>query len=137
MKLYKFFPVCMCVAALFVPVRPAAEASTIAYTYDPAGRLVAADYGAGKSASYAYDNAGNLIFSSQPSPGLLVSRSSASQINLVWPAAPGGFVLEGSPTLGADAVWTSVGATLTSSGNFWTATISIVGSVQFYRLHKP
>jgi hypothetical protein len=111
--------------------------SAITYTYDPAGRIVAAGYGANKSASYAYDNAGNLKVLSQPAPGLLVSRPSASQINLFWPAAPGGFVLEESPTLGADAVWTSAGATLTLSGNLWTATIPITGSVQFYRLRQP
>jgi len=36
-------------------------ARTIAYTYDAAGRLVAADYGNGRRVTYAYDNAGNLL----------------------------------------------------------------------------
>ena len=39
----------------------AASASNVTYTYDPAGRLVAADHGAGKTISYAYDHAGKLL----------------------------------------------------------------------------
>ena len=34
---------------------------TITYSYDPAGRLVRADYGDGVAVSYTYDAAGNLL----------------------------------------------------------------------------
>jgi YD repeat-containing protein len=110
--------------------------STIAYTYDAAGRIVAADYGAGKSTSYAYDNAGNLIVSSQPSPGLLVSRPSASQIALFWPAAPAGFVLYSSGTLGADAQWNMSGAIPFPTGDFNVVTQALGPANTFYRLQK-
>jgi YD repeat-containing protein len=39
----------------------AAHSRTISYTYDGAGRLVQADYGAGWSVTYGYDDAGNLL----------------------------------------------------------------------------
>jgi len=111
-------------------------ASTIVYTYDPAGRIVAADYGAGKSTSYAYDNAGNLIVSSQPSPGLLVSRPSASQINLFWPAAPAGFVLYSSGYLGAGAQWNMSGAIQFQMGDLNVVTQALGSFNTFYRLQK-
>ncbi len=38
-----------------------AQARTVNYTYDDAGRLVAVDYGGGKIIVYTYDNAGNLL----------------------------------------------------------------------------
>ena len=37
-----------------------AQAQTIRYTYDDAGRLVQVDYGTGVRITYTYDNAGNL-----------------------------------------------------------------------------
>jgi YD repeat-containing protein len=38
-----------------------AQTRTIVYTYDDAGRLVGADYGAGQGITYTYDAAGNLL----------------------------------------------------------------------------
>ena len=111
-------------------------ASTIAYTYDAAGRIVAADYGTGKSTSYAYDNAGNLIVSSQPSPGLLVSRPSASQISLFWPFAPGGFMLYSSGSLGTGAQWNLSGAAQFQTGNLNVVTQALGPANRFYRLQK-
>jgi len=115
---------------------PETAASNIAYTYDPAGRLIAADYGTGKSTSYAYDNAGNLIVSSQPSPGLLVSRPSASQIALIWPAAPAGFVLYSSGSLGAGAQWNLSGAAQFQTGDLNVVTQAVSPHNTFYRLQK-
>jgi len=113
---------------------PAANASTITYTYDPAGRIVAASYGAGKSTSYAYDNAGNLLLSSQPAPGLLISRASANQIKLFWPAVPGGFVLYYSGNLGAGAQWNISGAISTPAGDLNVVTQALSPFNTFYRL---
>ena len=115
---------------------PAASASSVAYTYDAAGRIVAADYGVGKSTSYAYDNTGNLIVSSQPSPGLLVSRSSASQIALFWPAAPVGFLLYSSGSLGAGAQWNLSGAIQFQMGDLNVVTQALGPANAFYRLQK-
>jgi len=113
------------------------SASTINYTYDPAGRIISADLGAGKSISYAYDSAGNLIQSSQPAPGLVVGAIVNSQVTISWPAAPGGFVLESSFALGAGALWTDAGITPVPNGNQLTVTISLTGPTKFYRLRKP
>ena len=44
---------------IFLPIQ--ALGSTITYQYDAAGRLTGADYGAGKSIAYTYDNNGNLL----------------------------------------------------------------------------
>ena len=115
---------------------PNANASTIAYTYDLAGRIVAADYGNGRSISYAYDNAGNLLLSSQPAPGLLVSRASASQISLAWPVAPGGFGLYSSGSLGTGAQWNFSGAIPTPAGNLNVTTQAFSPHNTFYRLQK-
>ena len=47
--------------AVLVAWQQLSVASTIQYTYDSAGRLVAEDYGGGKVAGYIYDNNGNLL----------------------------------------------------------------------------
>ncbi|MBI3415999.1 MAG: RHS repeat protein [Verrucomicrobia bacterium] len=106
------------------------------YTYDPAGRLVSADYGAGKSASYAYDNAGNLLQSSQPAPGLLIGALAGNQVTLSWPAASAGFVLQTSPSLGSGAQWIDVSVTPAAEGNLSVVTINVGSETQFYRLRK-
>jgi len=111
----------------------AANASTIAYTYDPAGRIVAADYGADKSTSYAYDNAGNLLQSSQPAPGITVVSLIGNQLTLSWPANPGGFVLQRANSINPGAQWNNVGVTNTPSGNFNSVTLT-VNATTFYRL---
>ena len=134
-KLKSFRQFGVIIAALEI-MSPLANASTIAYTYDPAGRIVVADYGGGKSTSYAYDNAGNLIVSSQPAPVLLVSRPSAGQINLFWPAAPGGFNLYSSGSLGAGAQWNFSGAIPAPAGDFNLVTLPLNPVTTFYRLQK-
>ena len=83
-------------------------ASSVAYTYDPAGRLVTADYGANRTASYAYDNAGNLLQTATPTPGLTI-KLSGNLLILSWPISPAGFGLFSSSSLGAGAPWSSVG----------------------------
>ena len=40
---------------------PFADANTIAYTYDHAGRIIGVDYGNERTISYSYDDAGNLL----------------------------------------------------------------------------
>ena len=47
-------------AALFLLVT-AVTAGVVTYSYDSAGRLIAANYGAGKSATFQYDATGNLL----------------------------------------------------------------------------
>jgi YD repeat-containing protein len=136
MKSSKNFTTCALLTALLCLGHPGADASNITYTYDAAGRIVAADYGAGKSTSYAYDNAGNLILSSQPAPGLLVSRPSANQINLFWPVAPGGFMLYSSGSLGAGAQWNISGAIQFQTGDLNVVTQALGPFNTFYRLQK-
>ena len=127
---------CALLSTILLLWSPEIQASTITYTYDAAGRIVAADYGRGKSTSYAYDNAGNLIISSQPTPGLLVSRPSASQIMLFWPAAPAGFVLYSSGSLATGAQWNISGATPFQLGDLNVVTQALGTANTFYRLQK-
>ena len=131
---------CLCrvfCAALLLLWSPAARASTIAYTYDPAGRLVAADYGGGKSTSYAYDPAGNLLQTTAPAPGFALGPVVNHQLSLWWPAYPGGFTLESSVTLGPGAPWTVVTPAPVLIGNQYGGTINVGSGVQFFRLRKP
>ena len=86
--------------------------------------------------TYTYDNAGNLIISSQPTPGLLVSRPSASQIMLFWPAAPAGFVLYSSGSLATGAQWNISGATPFQLGDLNVVTQALGTANTFYRLQK-
>jgi len=113
---------------------PGAGASTISYTYDAAGRIVAAGYGTGKSISYAYDNAGNQLLSSQPAPGLLISRPSANQLNLYWPSVPGSLSLYYSSSLGTGAQWHISLAIPTPLGNLNVVTQALSPFTTFYRL---
>ena len=122
-------------AVLLAMWSPAADASTISYTYDPAGRLVAADYGANKTTSYVYDNAGNLLQSARPAPGLIILGLTGTQLTLAWPAIPGGFVLQSATAIGSGAQWINVNATPSQSGNLNTVTVNVNGA-SFYRLKK-
>ncbi len=49
-----------CTLSILLALAISAHASSIAYTYDNAGRLLKADYGGGKGITYTYDNAGNV-----------------------------------------------------------------------------
>jgi uncharacterized protein RhaS with RHS repeats len=124
------------ILAILAALTVSSFAGVVSYSHDPAGRLISADYGAGKSISYAYDNAGNLILSSQPAPGLLISRASANQINLYWPAAPGGFMLFSSGSLGAAAQWNFAGAIQSQTGDLNVVTQALGPANTFYRLQK-
>ena len=109
----------------------------MSYTYDPAGRLVAVDYGANKTTSYAYDPAGNLLQTTAPSPGFAFSPVVNHQLTLAWPANPGGFTLEASATLGPAAPWTVVAPAPTLVGNQYTGTVNALSGFKFFRLRKP
>ena len=122
----------LCVAVL--NISPWANASTISYTYDPAGRLVSADYGGNRTTSYAYDNAGNLLQSSQPTPGITILDVSANQLTLTWPASPTGFILQRAASLGPGNQWTDAGLTPSLVGNLYVATIQIGAQSTYYRL---
>lgn len=121
---------------LFVFALTGAQAGTINYTYDASGRLVAVDHGAGKSVSYAYDNAGNLIQFSQPSPGLVLRPFVSGQFTIAWPAVPGGFVVESTAALGPGAVWSPVAAPANPMGNLLFMTLSVGPANTFFRLRK-
>jgi YD repeat-containing protein len=136
MNTLKRFHYYQILAVLLLVKAITSHASSVVYTYNPAGRIIAADYGGGKSISYAYDNAGNLIVSSQPAPGLVVSRATTSQINLFWPAAPSGFGLYSSGGLGASAQWNFSGAMQFQAGDLNVVTQAFGPTNTFYRLQK-
>jgi len=53
-----------------------AQASTIRYTYDDAGRLTQVDYGNGVRITYTYDQAGNLLLTARRSVTMDGAKSS-------------------------------------------------------------
>lgn len=108
----------------------------ISYTYDAAGRLLSANYGAGHTASYAYDDAGNVLLSSAPGPAIVVGPVIAGQLTLSWPAIPAGFALQKSPTLGPTASWSAVMAAQTQNANIISVNVSVGEGTEFYRLQK-
>jgi YD repeat-containing protein len=59
-----------CLYFLLVCLSPRAEAVSITYTYDNAGRLTKADYGGDKIIQFVYDNNGNLLERSMTSDRL-------------------------------------------------------------------
>jgi hypothetical protein len=67
---------------------------------------------------------------------LLISRASANQITLFWPAAPGGFVLYSSGSLGAGAQWNISGAIQFQTGDLNVVTQALGPYNTFYRLQK-
>ena len=119
------------VVALLLP----SQALAASYTYDAAGRLLGADYGTGKSISYGYDNAGNLIQATQPAPALLIARAPANQLTVSWLAFPAGFALESTLSL-APANWQSVNAPPAQVGNYSVVTVTNDPGGKFYRLRK-
>ena len=123
------------VAALLIRLL-SVDASTISYTYDPAGRLVTANYGANNTASYAYDNAGNLLQSSQPTPGITIASVVGNQLTLSWPISPAGFVLQSAGSVSSGVQWNNVGVTPTKAGNLNVVTLTLTGNTMFYRLQK-
>jgi hypothetical protein len=110
--------------------------SNVALTYDPAGRLVSAEYGTNRTASYAYDNAGNLLLSSAPAPAIIVGPIASGQVTLSWPASPSGFTLQQATVLGPSPNWADAGVTQSQSGNFVIATVPVGPGTVFYRLKK-
>ena len=114
----------------------AVRASSFAYAYDAAGRLVSVDSGGNKTLSYAYDPAGNLLQSSSPTPGLIVSVLSSTQLKISWPMSPGPFVLESAGTIGPGSSWTTVPGTPTLIGDQFVLTVPRNTATTFYRLQK-
>jgi hypothetical protein len=66
----------------------------------------------------------------------LSALSSAGSLTLVWPIVNGGFTLESSAVLGANAVWTTVPGTKTVVGTNYELTVSSTNAAAFYRLRQ-
>ena len=66
----------------------------------------------------------------------LSALSSAGSLTLVWPIVNGGFTLESSPVLGANAVWTPVPGTKSVAGTNYELTVSGTNAAAFYRLRQ-
>ena len=49
------------------------------YSYDAAGRLTKVDYGGGKTLTYTYDNAGNLLSRTSTSASVTPSNTAAPE----------------------------------------------------------
>ncbi len=64
------------IASLFLLAAAAFGATN--YSYDAAGRLTKVDYGGGKTLTYTYDNAGNLLSRISTSASVTPSNKTAS-----------------------------------------------------------
>ncbi|MFN0069678.1 MAG: Ig-like domain-containing domain, partial [Limisphaerales bacterium] len=67
-------------------------------------------------------------------PALQIEALSAGRYRLAWPAADAGYVLEGSPAVGAGAAWTPAPATPQADGARLTVTVVAGADPRFYRL---
>ncbi len=113
-------------------------AATTHYSYDDAGRLSQADYGAEGSISYTYDNAGNLLrVVTSAGLALSVSQVSNSQVTLSWAASPSNAILESSDHLSVPPQWSAVASVPVTNGNQKTITVSTSTATKFYRLRIP
>lgn len=106
------------------------------YTYDAAGRIIGADYGANNTTSYTYDNAGNLLQTASPQPAIWATPISRTQLLLVWPMFTAGFVLESTASLTPPTLWTPVSPGPTSIVNQQMVTVTNSTGNQFVRLQK-
>ena len=66
----------------------------------------------------------------------LSAFSSPGGLTLVWPIVNGGFTLESSPVLGANAVWTAVPGTKTVVGTNYELTVPGTSAAAFFRLRE-
>ena len=66
----------------------------------------------------------------------LEATTSGDSLNLTWPVSAATFGVLSSPTLGADAVWTPVSASLTVVGGSYSVTLPLNSSNQFFRLQQ-
>ncbi len=125
---------CLFLAGLLLFAKPL-SAGPISFTYDAAGRLVAADYGNSTNLFLAYDVAGNLTQSSAPGPALN-SATGGGQVTFAWHSAATGFVLYSTPNLRSPITYTPVAVTPVAQNGQFTATINAPPGVIFYVLKK-
>jgi YD repeat-containing protein len=100
---YHSLPWILPMCALFILGTPFLWPASITYTYDPAGRLIQADYGNGTGISYTYDSAGNLLrmeVGAIISPPAITSISqSAGPMNAEITISGHGFTAGGNTTV--------------------------------------
>jgi YD repeat-containing protein len=113
-----------------------ARPAPITYSYDNAGRLVGADYGASVTTSYAYDNSGNLLQTASPRPAIEATLLGNNQLLLVWSMFPAGYVLESADSLSAPIQWGPVSTAPAVNGDQKSVTVDISTGAKFYRLKK-
>jgi hypothetical protein len=66
----------LCILLVLVPFsKHPASAQGVTYSYDSAGHLAAANYGALGTVTYTYDNAGHLITRTAPAPVLAIAKT--------------------------------------------------------------
>jgi hypothetical protein len=112
------------------------RAGTVAYTYDSAGRLLSANYGAGVTSAYAYDPSGNLLYSSAPAPALIYELGNGG-LTIMWPVSASGFILQAAGVLGNSSAWAAVQTQAAQSGNLFSLTVPFGNGPMFYRLRSP
>jgi hypothetical protein len=67
-------------------------------------------------------------------PVSLAVSAVASNITLTWPSYAAGFAAESSPTLGANALWSSVSGSPALGSNLWQLTLPATSKAAFFRL---
>ena len=61
----------------------------------------------------------------------------AGAITISWPASAAGYLLKGSPTLGAGATWTTVAGSPNPIAGAGSINVNVVaGGASYYRLEK-
>lgn len=71
----------------------------------------------------------------QPMPSLTIAMQT-NQLTISWLECLDGYILQSSPTLGADAIWTAITNTPVVMGDEQTVTLSPPATPQYYRLMR-
>lgn len=86
---------------------------------------------------YVADSGNQLIRTTRVVPPRLITLRSPDHLFLTWPVSAEDFVLESSPVLEAEGLWTPLTNGVVNLGDNLGVTTPTGGDAAFYRLHKP
>lgn len=111
------------------PYVSALDGSAGAVGYDSANRFFTANVSPGNSGT------ATVALSLVPVPSLQITNVTG-ELQISWPTAAQGFVLETAPALGGSPGWTPVTNTIVPIGGRNTVTLGAAGSAAYFRLKQ-
>lgn len=86
---------------------------------------------------YVADAGNQLVRTTRIVPPRLMTTRLPGQLLLTWPVSAEDFVLESSPVLGTESLWTPLTNGVVNLGDNFGVTTPTGSDAAFYRLHKP